>query len=135
MTISLIIDPLKIANNIAQVASKVIRKITFDVHGAIIDQIRKGPKTGRLYKRGKRGRVHRASAPGETPASDSGHLINSVQVSPFTNPLVGEVVVAADYAAYLELGAPRAHLEPRPYIKPAVQGVISKLQSATRSIA
>jgi HK97 gp10 family phage protein len=133
MTISLIIDPLKIANDVTAIASKVIRKITYDVAGAIVDQIRKGPKTGRLYKRGKRGRVHRASALGETPASDSGHLINSVQVSPFTNPLVGEVIVAADYAVYLERGT--RHMSPRPYIKPAIEGVISKLQSATRVIS
>ena len=130
MTFKLIVDPVQIVGNATAIASKVIRKITYDVHAAILDRIRLGPKTGRLYRRGKRGqRVHRASAPGESPATDTGFLINSVQVSPFTNPLVGEVVVAASYAEHLEYGAPRAHIKARPFVKPAIEGVISRLQS------
>jgi hypothetical protein len=139
MTFDLVLDVSKVTGDITAVASKVIRKVTYDVQATIVDRIRLGPKTGRIYKRRRKGKAglrkgkgafiyHRASAPGESPATDLGFLINSVQVTPFVNPLQGEVVVAASYAVYLEQGAPRANLEPRPYIAPAIQDVIKRAQ-------
>jgi hypothetical protein len=132
MTFKLIVDPVKIVGNATDIASKVIRKVTYDIHGAILDRIRLGPKTGRRYRRRDKDgriRIHQASAAGESPATDHGFLIGSVQVPPFTNPLVGEILVAANYAEHLEYGAPRAHIEKRPFVKPAIEGVISRLQS------
>jgi hypothetical protein len=133
MTFNLVLDASQIKGDIAAVASRVIKKVTYDVQATIVTRIQTGPKTGRLYRRRdkKTGRIrlHRASAPGESPATDHGFLIGSVQVPPFVDPLVGEILVSADYAAYLEQGAPRAHLEPRPFIRPAIEDVIRRAQA------
>ena len=42
--------------------------------------ILRGAKTGRIYKRGKI--THRASAPGEPPANDTGFLAQNIVSSP-----------------------------------------------------
>ncbi len=78
------------------------------------------PKHGRTYRRGqgvKRGgqvvayRFHRASAPGEAPAIDTGHLTNSLQVRQAA-PLTDEVTAGAGYAWYLEKRLNRQFLGP-----------------------
>ena len=74
------------------------------------------PKHGRIYARG--GRQHRASAPGEAPAVDTGYLKNSMQVKAI-GPTEVEVGVTAEYAAKLEFGG--AHVAPRPYMAPSVE--------------
>jgi HK97 gp10 family phage protein len=71
-----------------------------------------GQKSGRVY--GK----HQASAPGEAPARDSGNLAGSIRTLPM-GPHTVTVSIGAEYAAYLEFGTVR--MEPRPYVKPAVE--------------
>lgn len=58
-----------------------------------------GPKHGVLYKRGKKS--HRASAPGEAPAVDTGKLKNSIKTKTVT-PLHAQVIASAAYARILE---------------------------------
>lgn len=64
------------------------------------------PGSGRTYSRGKNGRIHIASAPGETPAKDYGGLQSDVNLSADTfrqgNVVVSKVFDKADYAAALE---------------------------------
>lgn len=97
-----------------------------------------GPKSGRLYKKSRRRRVnataakrrrkprtHRASAPGESPAVDTGALKNSVRIRPVGN-MVWEVYVAqpaSKYGTALEFGSPRRRLAPRPFLRPALEQV------------
>jgi hypothetical protein len=89
-----------------------------------------GRKSGRTYRRGEiksrrkadKGEVigykfHRASAPGEAPATDYGVLANSI-ASRMIGPTEGEVTVSAEYAAVLELGG--ARMARRPFLGPAV---------------
>lgn len=83
------------------------------------EAIRKGPKTGRVYKR--RTVTHRASAPGEAPASDTGRLINSI--TSYVNKIAGlsAFVVAGrgvvKYARMLEYGTTK--MSPRPFMQPS----------------
>ena len=87
-------------------------------------RMRNSPATGRVYglrrtRRGKRalgpafsrgkGRVHRASAPGEPPAPDTGDLLRSVswQVRKDGTRWFAEVGSNLKYALYLEYGAAR----------------------------
>lgn len=80
------------------------------IEGYAKTAIQSGPKTGEMY--GK----HQASAPGEAPATDTGHLVNSIQTE-----ALGEgrarVFVGAEYGAALEYGT--GHIAPRPYMRPA----------------
>lgn len=79
-----------------------------------------GARHGRLYrKRGYKGKImHRASAPGEAPATDTGNLGSSIR-SRMTGRTEGEVAVHAEYAAVLELGG--AHMAARPFLVPAAK--------------
>jgi HK97 gp10 family phage protein len=112
------------------------------------DSIRKGNKSGRLYefrvagegekqKRWvtmngnalplvKRWKPHRASAPGEAPATDTGRLVNSIVVESSAkregNELVAKVFAgrgAVKYARMLEFGT--AKIRPRPFMFPALE--------------
>ena len=65
-------------------------------------------------------KIHRASAPGEAPAVDTGNLMNSVTHA-MTDTTVGEVAVGAEYGAALELGM--RNIAPRPYLGPAADKV------------
>jgi HK97 gp10 family phage protein len=102
-----------------------------EVRNEAISLILNTPKTGRLYwrrgvsKTSGTGRSfsggHRASAPGEPPASDTGRLVNSITTSYDFNELSGTVRARTEYAAYLEYGTSR--MEPRPFMRPAVANV------------
>ena len=90
----------------------------------IQDEIYNGPKTGRLYKRYNPRRLHRASAPGQSPANDQGTLARSftakqVKLNQYAyKNIVGSNLV---YAAALQYGNPEQNLLPRPYFTTAIR--------------
>jgi hypothetical protein len=60
-------------------------------------------------------RVVTAADPGETPNTDTGNLVNSVQVEP-RGPFTQAIVVGAEYGPPLEYGT--AHMPARPFMTP-----------------
>ena len=76
---------------------------------------------------------HRASAPGEAPASDTGNLVNQSSVE-LDGALASIVRFFAKYASWLEFGTSR--MAARPFIIPAVersrQWIIDRLTEAVR---
>lgn len=89
-----------------------------DVQREMVQGILSGGKTGKVYKRGTVS--HRASAPGEAPASDTGRLASSIGSFPDLSALAVEIGVKrpmVEYATYLEFGTSK--MEPRPFIAPA----------------
>lgn len=84
-----------------------------------------GPKSGALYGN------HQASAPGESPAIDTGALVNSIGTE-MTGPLRGIVYEGMEYAAYLEYGT--VHMAARPHMTPAVEAVRSRFFERMRAI-
>lgn len=97
-----------------------------ELEGAIKLRVQQGPKTGKLYKR--RSVVHQASAPGESPASDTGDLMRSIyheQIAPLTATVGSRLA----YALYLEYGTRRG-LEQRPFFRPAVEAIRPKFYKA-----
>lgn len=65
---------------------------------------------------------HRASAPGEPPASDTGRLLSSIgHRIRVEDTLVAQVFADARYATYLELGTSK--MAPRPFLRPALDAV------------
>jgi hypothetical protein len=96
-------------------AEKEIATVLDAVGTSIINGVKKqmrASKSGRTYKRGKNGRDHVASAPGEAPAVDTGRLINSSIYKRQVSPL--ELVVGSNvkYSEYLEFGTRK--IKPRP---------------------
>jgi HK97 gp10 family phage protein len=78
----------------------------------------RGPKTGRVYKRGKVS--HQASAPGEAPANDLGFLVNNVKAE-VTGELVASTLSLAPYSVHLEYGTRK--MAARPFLRPAGERV------------
>lgn len=73
-------------------------------------------KSGEVYPRGEK--YHRASAPGEAPAVDTGNLVGSLD-QVMQTPLRGVLFVTAEYAPHLEYGT--VNMEPRPFMTPAAE--------------
>lgn len=126
-----------------QALGKVVRNTAAKIELRAKLAIQTGPKTGRVYekgetavsfktkagkevsfiaRKGKKAKTHQASAPGEAPATDEGHLVNSIQTVSH-GELSSEVRVGADYGATLELGSEDGKTAARPYLGPAVENV------------
>lgn len=80
---------------------------------------RRGGKIYSNYSTGGRTTPHKASAPGDPPASDTGSLLGSIS----HKMEVGDTVYATvgsplKYAIWLELGT--RYMAPRPFLRPAL---------------
>ena len=93
------------------------------------------PKSGRIYKR--RSVEHRASAPGQAPAIDTGALVNSLIWNKLgtTGAEVIEGVEGKNYAHALEFGRPEHNLAPRPHMKPAANRAKQRITKSFRELA
>ena len=110
-----------LGNSLALVVDATALEAVTDVRKAIQGP----PKTGREYARGvNNDKVHRASAPGEAPATDTGALVTSIY-----NESRGKYAKAIgsrlDYAYYLEFGTFK--MAKRPSWIPAVERAIPKM--------
>lgn len=74
---------------------------------------------------------HRASAPGEMPAVDTSHLINSIQVEA-EGELTQIVYTNAEYAAHLEYGTVR--MAARPFMRPSAEAAAPGFESRLRDL-
>jgi HK97 gp10 family phage protein len=75
---------------------------------------------GRLVPVKKRAKPHRASAPGQAPATDSGTLAGSIVVEYDPDGKGANIIAKAAYAKWLEFGTDgKYRIAPRPFMKPA----------------
>lgn len=79
--------------------------------------IARGTKSGTVYDKTQPRRSHRASAPGEAPATDTGRLIGSIRAN--VTGTSASVIVNTVYAAALEFGT--STIEARPFLIPALE--------------
>lgn len=73
---------------------------------------------------------HTASAPGESPAVDTGFLTNSIQVE--ANGLQAIVGTNAEYAEHLEFGT--AFIAPRPFFDPAFEDELPVFEKGLKDL-
>ena len=85
------------------------------IRGEAIRSIQSGAKSGKTYKRYNPTRTHKASAPGEAPASDTGFLVSNIRVKEQKD--VVQVRSEASYSKFLEYGTSK--MLPRPFMFPA----------------
>lgn len=83
------------------------------------------PKSGALYG------SHRASAPGESPAMDTGTLAGSIQTEP-TGATSAAVSTNQDYAVHLEYGT--VNMAARPAWVPAAEEVRPRFLQRLRAL-
>lgn len=125
ITLTLKNDFGRIGAEAAAKLDQVVRKTALDYERQAKLNIMTGPKSGRLYG------THQASAPGESPATDTGNLAGSIKAKP-TGRMEAEVRVTAEYAFELEFGG--AHVAARPYMVPARNAVEPAFQVACRKV-
>ena len=88
------------------------------IRGQAIRSIQTGPKSGRIYEKYNPRRTHRASAPGQAPASDTGNLVSQIRVREENKDLI-KVESNALYSSFLEFGTSK--MLARPFLFPATE--------------
>lgn len=94
---------------------RALTEAAYLVAGEAKRLVQQGPKTGEVY--GK----HRASSPGEAPATDTGNLVRSITVDPLKGDEVITITTRSPYSAALEFGKDDGTLLPRPFMAPAMK--------------
>ena len=87
------------------------------IRGEAVRSIQQGSKSGKTYKRYNPTRTHKASAPGEAPASDTGFLVSNIRVKEQKDVVV--VSSEASYSKFLEYGTSK--MLARPFLFPAFE--------------
>tara|TARA_R100001224_G_scaffold66993_1_gene40388 strand:- start:439 stop:888 length:450 start_codon:yes stop_codon:yes gene_type:complete len=98
------------------------------IRGEAVKSIQSGPKSGRVYQRYNPTRTHKASAPGEAPASDTGNLVRNIRVNQKSQDIV-TVESRAHYSKFLEYGTSK--MQARPFLFPAYKMSQGKIMMAT----
>jgi HK97 gp10 family phage protein len=132
-------------DSIAKASDRIKQSVAIEVNKAVFASAQRvaaeakksildGQKSGRFYKH--RSVTHRASAPGEPPASDTGRLVNSINAQ-LSGPGEAEAIAgnaAVKYARFLEFGTSR--IAARPFFLPALEKskawIRQRLQEALR---
>lgn len=120
----------KLGGDVTAEVRKATAENALELQGAVRRSFEGGPATGRVYAKYSPRRSHQASAPGETPASDTGRLASSITVKFDVDALGATVGVHgdsqgnADYAARLEFGT--KDMAARPFLFPAFERVKRK---------
>lgn len=95
-------------------AMRGVMRGTERVHDAATRKIMDPPKTGKKYP----GLPNRSSAPGQSPATQSGRLQQSGRTVYNEAELSGQAQWSTEYALPLEVGTET--IAPRPYARPAL---------------
>ena len=98
------------------------------IRGEAIKSIQGGAKSGIVYEKYNPRRTHRSSAPGESPASDTGNLVSKIIVKQQSKDKVN-VESNANYSAFLEYGTSK--MQPRPFMLPAFEKSKKPIVEAT----
>lgn len=111
-----------------------VRSALFEIGGENTQQTKKfiyaPPKTGRFYP--YKGRLHQASAPGESPANRSGFLARSCDYKVIGLYRV-EFFTRAPYGNYLEDGTENKDGTPRILPRPYLIRTMKKMRTANYS--
>jgi len=123
-----IVNAVELQKNLIKLTDVAKEKIQHAVFKSVADvekdmklSLTSGAKSGRTYKRYNPKRIHKASAPGEAPASDTGYLLNNISRKIDPDGMGGEVGTSQSvkYAKMLEYGTSK--MQPRPFLFPALE--------------
>jgi HK97 gp10 family phage protein len=94
-----------------------VRGTAQNIRTHAVKSIQRGAKTGKVYEKTDPKRTHKASAPGEAPATDTGRLANSINAD--IDGKSATVYTDLEYAPWLEFGT--QSMDPRPFLFPAME--------------
>ena len=99
----------KYGQDLSNKIDRLVQGIAMNAMSDVKRRIQSPPKTGEIYRRGNI--THQASAPGESPATDTGSLASSIYYKQkgSMNATIGSRL---DYSYYLEFGT--LNIKPRP---------------------
>lgn len=110
---------------ILKAVDKALTRGALKIAGRMVKLIQKGSRTGRDYRR-PGGAIHKASAPGEPPKSDTGFLASHIipaKTKVSGTLVVAEVIVSVNYAGWLEEGTKAedgsVKMAARPFVSPS----------------
>lgn len=109
---------------VARGAMRGIARGTESIRTEAVRMIQEDPKTGRVYTRGSR--KHQASAPGEAPATDTGHHLREITTYLKPAEVAGVVNFGTAYSEALEFGTER--IAARPVARPALANKIDEIE-------
>lgn len=107
----------KFGANAEQALVDIVNGTAQNVRSNAVKAVQRGAKSGTTYQKYQPRRTHRASAPGQAPATDTGRLVGSITAS--INGKTAEVSASAEYATFLEFGT--QDMEARPFLFPALE--------------
>lgn len=87
------------------------------VRNDAVRSIQRGSPSGVTYQKYSPKRTHRASAPGQPPATDTGRLAGSIRVE--QQRLTADIGTDLIYGKYLEFGTTK--MAARPFLVPALE--------------
>lgn len=90
-----------------------------------IRNVQAGPASGRIYQKYKPRRVHQASAPGESPASDTGKLASNITYALHDDKLGADIGTNLKHGLWMETGTKgkgdKPRIRARPWLFPAAE--------------
>lgn len=122
----------KMLQKLRPAAARRVTKILDETYTGIVTEMRR-PKHGRRYRK-RGGRIHIASAPGEAPAIDTAHLINSLYRSGpnWKGWVVSGYIASTEKRKKLEaLEFGTSKMEPRPIFRVVMRRVQAKYKNQT----
>lgn len=120
---------VKYGNSVVKEISKQILIGSTQVRNDAISSIAQGSKSGRVYKRGNV--THKASAPGEAPATDTGFLVSQINLQMDQDKLGASIDSKAPYSSFLEFGTSK--MSARPFLQPALEMNKKKITAKIRA--
>jgi len=99
-----------------QTVLKALEAGAFKIRNRILQAMKRTPRTGRAYRRGKR--WHIASSPGNAPARDMGELMSHIMVKSRMLEVEVGATAGAPYYKFLEFGTRK--MAQRPSLLPAI---------------
>tara|TARA_R100000742_G_C4273148_1_gene92620 strand:- start:286 stop:708 length:423 start_codon:yes stop_codon:yes gene_type:complete len=89
------------------------------VRNTAVNSIQQGSKDGKIYQKYIPRRTHQASADGQPPATDTGYLVQNINLKIDIDKLGASVESNANYSAFLEFGTRK--MAARPFMQPALE--------------
>lgn len=119
----------RLQENLEKNVRRALNRSGLIVAGKAKERIQRGPHTGKIYEKYNPRRTHQASAPGQSPATDTGFLVSNIKHKTVQrNGQDLEMVVAssAPYSDFLEFGT--RNMAERPFLQPSLDESAKNIQ-------